>query len=58
MTTLSNQINEELPESRYRPVNLFKAPFYLPAPICVAKDTIESTGMYAMLCDAATITFA
>ena len=55
MTTLSNQVNEELPVSRYRPVNLFRAPFYLPTPVCVAKDTIESAGMYAMLSEAATI---
>ena len=58
MTTLSNQVNEELPGSRYRPVNLFRAPFYLPTPVCVAKDTIESAGMYAMLSDAATINIA
>ena len=58
MTTLSNQVNEELPGFRYRPVNLFRAPFYLPTPVCVAKDTIESAGMYAMLSDAATINFA
>ena len=58
MTTLSNQENEELPDFRYRPVNLFRAPFYLPAPLCVAKDTIESAGMYAMLTDAATINIA
>ena len=55
MTTLSNQVNEELPGSRYRPVNLFRAPFYLPTPVCVAKDTIESAGMYAMLSEAATV---
>ena len=58
MTTLSNQVNEELPGSRYRPVNLFRAPFFLPAPVCVAKDTIESAGMYAMLSNAATINIA
>ena len=55
MTTLDNPVNEELPGSRYRPVNLFRAPFYLPAPVCVAKDTVESAGMYAMLSEAATI---
>ena len=62
MTTLDNQVNEELPESRYRPVNLFRAPFYLPAPVCVAKDIVQnsdsSARMYTMLSDAATITFA
>ena len=62
MTTLDNQVNEELPESRYRPVNLFRAPFYLPAPVCVAKDIVQnsdpSAGMYTMLSDAATITFS
>ena len=55
LTTLSNQVNEELPRSRYRPVNLFRSPFYLPTPVCVAKDTIESAGMFAMLSEAATI---
>ena len=58
MTSLSNQENEELPDSRYRPVNLFRAPFYLPAPLCVAKDTVESAEMYAMLSDANTIDIA
>ena len=58
MTSLSNQENEELPDSRYRPVNLFRAPFYLPAPLCVAKDTVESAEMYAMLSDANTIAIA
>ena len=55
MTTLSNQVNEELPGSRYRPVNLFRASFFLPTPVCVAKDTKESAGMFAMLTEAATI---
>ena len=58
MTTLTNQVNEELPSGRYRPVNLFRSPFYLPAPVCVAKDTIESATMYAMLSDASTIDIA
>ena len=36
--------------------------FYLPAPVCVAKDIVQnsdsSARMYTMLSDAATITFA
>ena len=62
MTTLDNQVNEELPESRYRPVNLLRDPFYLPGPVCVARDIVQnsdsSARMYTMLSDAATITFA
>ena len=44
MTSQSNQNNkdissERLYKARYRPVNFFKPPFSLPAPICVGKDT-------------------
>jgi len=54
MTSQSNQHNEEITDAdisnagRYRPVNFFRPPFSLPAPICVGKDTYEED-MYIIL---------
>ena len=44
MTSQSNQENKEVKipgryKGRYRPVNFFRPPFSLPAPVCVGKDT-------------------
>ena len=53
MTTHSNNLNEDLPGGaggRWRPINFFKSPFYLPSPICLAKDTHEDL-LYIMLYD-------
>ena len=66
MTTQSAAENLELDDSiieefsltgRYRPLNFFKEPFNLPAPICLDKDTDEP-GMYIVLYDLNTLLFS
>ena len=44
MTTHSNPVNSELPGGRFRPVNFLRSPFYLPAPLCLGKDTVSEPG--------------
>ena len=51
MTTHSNPENEELPGERLRPVNLLRPPFLLPAPVCIAKDTVNEPTMFMMMSD-------
>ena len=50
MTTHNNQKNEEQHGGRFRPVNFFKEPFCLDAPLCIAEDTKLGT-LYIMLID-------
>ena len=52
---LEDRIIEEFSKTgRYRPLNFFKEPFNLPAPICLDKDTDE-IGMYIALFDLNTL---
>ena len=55
MTTHSNPENEELPGERFRPVNLLRSPFHLPAPVCIAKDTANEPTMFMMMSDLRTL---
>ena len=55
MTTHSNLVNEELPGGRFRPVNLLRPPFHLPAPVCIAKDTVNEPTMFMMMSDLSTL---
>ena len=55
MTTHSNPVNEELPAARFRPVNLLRPPFHLPAPVCIAKDTVNEPTMFMMMSDLSTL---
>ena len=48
MTTNDNEVNEELPPGRYRPVNFFKPPFSFGTPLCIAQDT-HLGGLYMIL---------
>ena len=48
MTTNSNKVNVELDPVKYRPINFFLSPWYLPAPICVSKDTFEEQHYMAL----------
>ena len=59
MTTHSVAANPELEVSwtgRFRPLNFFKEPFNLPAPICLDKDTDEPN-MYIVLYELNTLHF-
>ena len=51
MTTHTNQVNIDL-VPRFRPLNFLKSPFHLPIPVCLSKDTTESSlSSYMMLAD-------
>ena len=50
-TTHSNPVNSELPGGRFRPVNFLRSPFYLPAPLCLGKDTVSEPDLFVMLSD-------
>ena len=51
MTTHSNPVNSELPGGRFRPINFLRSPFYLPAPLCLGKDTVSEPDLFVMLSD-------
>ena len=57
MTQHTNSENSDLEisednTSRFRGVNFFKAPFSMPEPICIARDTVEpGADTFVMLYD-------
>ena len=53
MTSQANPFNKEISsggiyKARYRPLNFFRPPFSLPAPVCVGKDT-DKKDMFIIL---------